>query len=106
MLPGRVRTFGTAVVARVNTQRLHEQAMSESGVSFAHDEETRMIVDNLEQFVEQEVKPIQQELGETYENPRLRHETDGRLVPEVVEATQEIRRRSAEAGYYAMNLPE
>jgi acyl-CoA dehydrogenase len=80
--------------------------MSESGVSFAHDEETRMIVDNLEQFIEQEVKPIQQELGETYENPRLRHETDGRLVPEVVEAIQEIRRRSAEAGYYAMNLPE
>ena len=65
-----------------------------------------MIIDNLEQFIEQEVKPIQEELGETYENPRLRHEPDGRLVPEVVEATQEVRRRSAEAGYYAMNLPE
>ncbi|MXR51057.1 acyl-CoA dehydrogenase [Halovenus sp. WSH3] len=80
--------------------------MSEPGVSFEHDEETRMIVDNLERFIEQEVKPIQEELGETYENPRLRHETDGRLVPEVVEAIQEVRRRSAEAGYYAMNLPE
>lgn len=80
--------------------------MGETGVRFEHDEETRMIVDNLEQFIEQEVEPIQAELGETYENPRLRHEPNGRLVPEVVEAIEEVRRRSAEAGYYAMNLPE
>ena len=76
------------------------------GISFEPDQETRMIVDNLEGFIEQEVEPIQEELGETYHNPRLRHERDGRLVPEVVEAIEEIRRRSAEAGYYAMNLPE
>lgn len=77
-----------------------------TGVSFELDQETRLIVDNLEQFIEQEVEPIQEELGETYHNPRLRHERDGRLVPEVIEAIEEIRKRSAEAGYYAMNLPE
>jgi len=65
-----------------------------------------MICENLEEFIEQEVKPIQDELGETYSNPRLRCEPSGRIVPEVIDAMEEIRRRSAEAGYYAMNLPE
>ena len=80
--------------------------MGESGVHFEHDEQTRMIIDNLAQFIDQEVEPIQDELGDTYQNPRLRHEPNGRLVPEVVEAIEEVRRRSAEAGFYAMNLPE
>jgi acyl-CoA dehydrogenase len=80
--------------------------MGESGVHFEHDEQTRMITDNLAQFIDQEVEPIQDELGDTYQNPRLRHEPNGRLVPEVVEAIEEVRRRSAEAGFYAMNLPE
>ena len=53
--------------------------MSGSGVSFEHSAETRLIVDNLEQFIEQEVKPVQEELGEIYENPRLHHEIDDRL---------------------------
>jgi len=77
-----------------------------AGLSFELDEETRMICENLEAFIEQEVKPIQADLGETYSNPRLRCEANGRLVDEVVEAMAEIRRRSAEAGFYAMNLPE
>lgn len=77
-----------------------------AGVSFELDEETRLVTENLEKFIEQEVKPIQSELGEAYDNPRLRHEDDGRLVPEVLEAIETIRQKSAEAGYYAMNLPE
>ena len=76
------------------------------GVSFGTDEQTRLILDNLGEFIEQEVEPIQEELGETFHNPRLGHEKDGRLVEEVVEAIDEVRRRSAEAGFYAMNLPE
>ncbi len=75
------------------------------GVRFDVDEETSLILSNLDSFIEQEVEPIEQDLGETWSNPRKRHEDDGRLVPEVVEALQEIRRKSAEAGYYAMNLP-
>jgi acyl-CoA dehydrogenase len=93
-------------VGRVNTLELHGSGMGESGVHFEHDEQTRMITDNLAQFIDQEVEPIQDELGDTYQNPRLRHEPNGRLVPEVVEAIEEVRRRSAEAGFYAMNLPE
>jgi acyl-CoA dehydrogenase len=77
-----------------------------SGVSFGVDEETRLILDNLEEFIEQEVRPIQEELGETYHNPRLRNTPEGHLDEAVVEAVETVRRRSAEAGYYAMNLPE
>jgi acyl-CoA dehydrogenase len=83
-----------------------QDATTGSGVSFATDQETRLILDSLDEFVEREVEPMEAELGETYENPRLRHEPDGRLVPEVLEAIREVRRKSAEAGFYAMNLPE
>ncbi len=78
----------------------------QTGISFEHDEETRLVCENLREFIEQEVKPVQSALGETYHNPRLGHEPDGRLVSEVLEAIETIREKSAEAGYYAMNLPE
>ncbi|MFB6084184.1 MAG: acyl-CoA dehydrogenase family protein [Halorientalis sp.] len=78
----------------------------ERAVSFDTGEETRLILDSLDEFIEQEVEPIRADLGETWENPRLRHEDDGRLVPEVVDAIETIRKKSADAGYYAMNLPE
>lgn len=83
-----------------------ENVPGESGVSFGTDQETRLILESLDDFIEQEVEPVVERLGETNENPRLRHEPDGRLVPEVLEAIEAIRRKSAEAGFYAMNLPE
>lgn len=76
------------------------------GVSFGVDQETELILQSIDEFIEQEVKPIADELGETLTNPRLGHEPDGRLTDEVVEAQQEVRRKSAEAGFYAMNMPE
>ncbi len=82
------------------------QDASPSGVSFGTDEETRLILSSLEEFIEAEVAPLEDELGETWTNPRKRHEDDGRFVPEVQDAIQEVRRRSADAGFYAMNLAE
>lgn len=82
-----------------------EPGVSSSGIDFTLDEETRMIVDSLDDFIEQEVVPIHSDLGETYDNPRLRYQEDGRFDPEVLEAIRTIRRKSAEAGFYAMNLP-
>jgi acyl-CoA dehydrogenase len=76
------------------------------GVSFATGEEWRLIEQSLDEFIEREVIPIENDLGEVWSNPRLRHESDGRLVPEVVEAIQTVRRKSADAGFYAMNMPE
>lgn len=77
-----------------------------SGVGFHTDEETRLILDSLDDFLEREVRPIVEALGDTYTNPRKGHHEDGRWTDELLEARDEIRRRSAEAGFYAMNLPE
>jgi len=82
-----------------------EQAPS-GGVSFETDQETSLILDSLDEFIEQEVVPIENDLGETWSNPRLRHQDDGKLVPEVREAIETVRTKSADAGFYAMNLPE
>jgi acyl-CoA dehydrogenase len=82
-----------------------QEAAPQGGVSFETDEETRLILQSLDDFIEQEVEPLEDELGDTWTNKRKRHEVDGRYVPEVREAIQEVRRRSAEAGFYAMNLP-
>jgi acyl-CoA dehydrogenase len=83
-----------------------EPATDAGGVSFDTDEETRLILSSLDDFIEQEVEPLQDDLGETWSNPRLRHEVDGRLVPEVLDAARTVRKRSADAGFYAANLPE
>jgi acyl-CoA dehydrogenase len=77
-----------------------------SGISFGVDEETRLILDSIDEFIEQEVEPLQSELGATYTNPRLRNKANGELTEEVLDAIETIQQRSAEAGYYAMNLPE
>jgi len=76
------------------------------GVDFGTDEEAELILDSLSEFIGQEVDPIREELGETLTTPRLRCDDDGSLAPEVVEAMATVRQKSAEAGFYAMNLPE
>jgi acyl-CoA dehydrogenase len=76
------------------------------GVSFDTDEETRLILDSLDEFIEREVEPIVDDLGDAYANPRKGHHENGRWTDELLEARDEIRRRSAEGGFYAMNLPE
>jgi len=77
-----------------------------AGVSFAQPEEWRLLRQSLDEFAEREVEPLEDELGETYTNPRLAHRADGRLVEPVLDAIETVRRRSAEAGFYAMNMPE
>ncbi|WP_226005133.1 acyl-CoA dehydrogenase family protein [Natrinema salinisoli] len=81
-------------------------ANTTGGVSFDTDEETELILDSLDEFIEREVDPIVEELGDVYTNPRKGHHENGRWTDEVLEAREEIRRRSAEGGFYAMNLPE
>lgn len=77
-----------------------------NSVCFDISEETRLILESLDSFIEKEVEPIEDTLGETWSNPRLRHRSDGRFVDEVLEAIETVRKKSAEAGFYAMNIPE
>jgi acyl-CoA dehydrogenase len=76
------------------------------GVNFDTDVESGLVLDSLEEFLEEEVRPREAALGETWSNPRRRHEDDGRLVPAALEAIRAVREASADAGFYAMNLPD
>ncbi len=75
-------------------------------VDFEPSEETKLILDSLDDFVEQEVVPRENELGDTFDNPRLRNAPDGTVDEAVLDAVDEVRRASADAGFYAMNMPE
>ncbi|MFC5969777.1 acyl-CoA dehydrogenase family protein [Halomarina salina] len=82
------------------------QDTATDGVSFAEPEEWRLVRSSLDEFVEREVRPLEDDLGESWSNPRVRHDADGRYVDEALEAIETVRRKSAAAGFYAMNLPQ
>jgi acyl-CoA dehydrogenase len=63
-------------------------------------------IDGLTGFVESECVPVEQKYREILENEAKLFGDDGRLVPEVREARDEIRRKSAKAGYWGMFAPE
>ncbi|KAB7515807.1 acyl-CoA dehydrogenase [Halosegnis rubeus] len=71
-----------------------------------YDEETRLVLDAFESFIDEEIAPIAADLGDRLTDPRLGREQDGRPDETVVEAVETVRRRAADAGFYAMNLPE
>jgi acyl-CoA dehydrogenase len=62
-------------------------------------------VDGLLSFVESECVPVEQEHREILENEAKLFGKDGRLVPEIREARDNIRKKSAKAGYWQMFAP-
>ena len=77
-----------------------------TGISFDLDEETRLILDSLDEFIEREVVPLEADLEAKIRNPRLGRRPNGQPTEEVVEVIREIRRKSGEAGFYGMIMPE
>jgi acyl-CoA dehydrogenase len=73
--------------------------------SLESSENERSVVAGLLQFAESESIPLEESLGPTFEDPRLRYSPSGKEVPEVTAARRSIRMRSAEAGYYSMFCP-
>lgn len=71
-----------------------------------HTADEQMVVDGLLEFARQVVLPAEERLGERLHDPRQRYDADGRETPEVIAARRAIRTASAEAGYYAMFVPE
>lgn len=63
-------------------------------------------IDGVIGFVESECMPVEQEYREILADERKLFGDDGRLVPEIREARDEIRKKSAKAGYWAMFAPE
>lgn len=78
------------------------------GLSFSPSMNVRMIKDQLNEFLAQEVEPLEEEydqfLGETAERHLV--DDDGFLVDEFLDLRDEIQRRSVEAGLYTMCMPE
>ena len=78
---------------------------TENGVSFEIDSETELILENLDRFIEQEIRPLEADLDDVLENPRVGHEDNGRLTDDYLAAIETVRKKSADAGFYAMNMP-
>jgi acyl-CoA dehydrogenase len=62
-------------------------------------------VDGLLSFLESECVPVEQKYREVLENEAKVFGADGRLVPEIRKARDDIRRKSAKAGYWSMFSP-
>ncbi|ARS90277.1 acyl-CoA dehydrogenase family protein [Natrarchaeobaculum aegyptiacum] len=77
-------------------------------MDFSEPSEAVQITKALEDFIEQEVKPLEQEhekfLGKDYEKHIV--DENHRQVPEYREIVEQIRRKSVEAGFYGMTMPE
>ncbi len=75
-------------------------------VDFELDDDTRMIIRTLGDFMEQEVLPVKEKHQEAILNERKRLTDDGRLREDLVEASKRIRKKSAKQGFYGMHMPE
>jgi len=66
----------------------------------------RPTVERVREFIETEVAEIEKEYEEYLGDPVNHLDEDAKLIPEIHEAQSKVRRRSAEAGLYALHLPE
>jgi alkylation response protein AidB-like acyl-CoA dehydrogenase len=71
-------------------------------------EQTRLIQSQVDEFISQVISPLEEEydefVGEGAEANVV--DEDGKLVDEYVEITERIRKKSAEAGFFTMQIPE
>ncbi len=74
--------------------------------AFSVPDDIEPLVEEIHEFIESDVEPIEQEYSAYLGSPLNYLDEDGRLRPEVEAARAEVRQRSAEEGYYALHLPE
>jgi len=63
-------------------------------------------VDGVLAFIDSECVPVEQKYREILTNEAKVFGSDGRLIPEIREARDDIRRKSAKAGFWSMFAPE
>ena len=63
-------------------------------------------VTGITQFIDAEVLPLEQDLGDLLIDERKFFDERGKAVDEVMEARKQVRMKSAAAGYYGMFAPE
>lgn len=75
-------------------------------IDFEPSEQTRLIIDGVQRFIETEVKPEEENLSALlHENPDGLG-PDGRKLPELLAARNRIFKKSAEAGHLNAHMPE
>lgn len=77
-------------------------------MDFSEPEEATRLKSELEAFFEEEIEPLEKEHAKFLGPDAERHifDDDFRQVPEYLELKETIRKRSAEAGFWGMNMPE
>jgi alkylation response protein AidB-like acyl-CoA dehydrogenase len=78
-------------------------------MDFGVPEETRRLLDDLDEFVEREIEPLEAEHPEFFDHRREAARTnwdDGTPTAEWLALVEEMRERAAEAGFHRLLLPE
>ncbi|WP_435064435.1 acyl-CoA dehydrogenase family protein [Halobaculum sp. EA56] len=73
---------------------------------FTVPDDVRPVVDRVVSFIEEEVLPYEEEHADDIGGPLDYLDDDGLMKPETRAMQEEIRERSADAGLYALHLPE
>src|SRR4030095_3793998 len=63
-------------------------------------------VSGMQQFVDSEVLPMEQQMGDILIDERKFFDEKGRALDAFIDAKREVRMKSSNAGYYAMFAPE
>jgi acyl-CoA dehydrogenase len=71
-------------------------------VDFTLDSDIEAIADSILKFIDREVVPIEQANAELLKNDRTMLDDDGRYKPEVLALKKQVRKRSAELGFYTL----
>lgn len=77
-----------------------------AAIAFDYPDEITAVRDSIGAFLQRVVVPAHEKHAELLDNPRRRYDESGRTTPEVRSVMSEVRQRAAEAGFYAMCVPE
>lgn len=75
-------------------------------IDFEPSDETRAVVKGVTDFADKHAGELEERFPGYLEDERAYLRPDGRLKGEIVEAVDELRRKSADAGFYALSMPE
>ncbi|NTU18960.1 acyl-CoA dehydrogenase [Brevibacillus sp. HB1.2] len=71
-------------------------------ISFQVSEENKEVISAIYRFVEVEIEPLRKKYQKELENERYFYDENGLYSPGIQEALQQVRLKSAEAGFYTM----
>ena len=86
--------------------------MTESGDAgvlddeFAVPDDLEPLIEEVHEFIETEVKPVEREYREYLGDPLTYLDADAKLRPEVHAAQATVREKAGDAGLYALHMPE